>query len=477
MWGDGCEPRPSFAYRLFAAAPDSRLPTAACTSIRCRPTSTVDPPRAHDLADPALGFRRRDGAGRAHRQVRGGRPRGRVPDRVRRGRRRPARRSCRGPRGASRRARVAAGARSPRRRAAPPASARARGHGPGAQRRGRPPRFPRVGRAVRRRGGRPRRRQHRRHRRHPRRAPARATCCATRAATPTRAGTTRPTATGCWKPRPRWRPTGCSPSTPTNASRPTTPPPSGLPRHRRTARVRLRHALLPDDRRPRPLRRRARGCTACSRTAGSRFPDTRLHFVPVPDDIPRGLWLQTTIRIQHLASLTASADAPPRQVRGGRPRRRVPGRLRPPVRAPRADPARSSRGRPGSPCSPASLPRPTARPRSTPSTARAHRRRDQPRRRGPHRAHGAFGGRAGVRRAVRGDRGHQRHRPHRGDRAREVPRRAGRRARPSGAARRGAQRRPAVRPRRLRVVPRLARRLPPAVSRHASAPTTRAGRW
>ena len=38
--------------------------------------------------------------------------------------------------------------------------------------------------------------------------------------------------------------------------------------------------------------------------AGQRFPDTRLHFVPVPDDIPRALWLQTTIRIQHLASIT-----------------------------------------------------------------------------------------------------------------------------------------------------------------------------
>ncbi|MFN8027177.1 MAG: glycosyltransferase [Acidimicrobiia bacterium] len=37
---------------------------------------------------------------------------------------------------------------------------------------------------------------------------------------------------------------------------------------------------------------------------GQRFPDTRLHFVPVPESIPRPLWLQTTIRIQHLASLT-----------------------------------------------------------------------------------------------------------------------------------------------------------------------------
>jgi glycosyltransferase involved in cell wall biosynthesis len=37
---------------------------------------------------------------------------------------------------------------------------------------------------------------------------------------------------------------------------------------------------------------------------GQRFPDLRLHFVPIPTGIPRSLWLQTTIRIQHLASLT-----------------------------------------------------------------------------------------------------------------------------------------------------------------------------
>ncbi len=37
---------------------------------------------------------------------------------------------------------------------------------------------------------------------------------------------------------------------------------------------------------------------------GDSLPDQRLHFVPVPRSIPMERWLQTTIRIQHLASLT-----------------------------------------------------------------------------------------------------------------------------------------------------------------------------
>ena len=37
---------------------------------------------------------------------------------------------------------------------------------------------------------------------------------------------------------------------------------------------------------------------------GQRFPERRLHFVPVPTSIPRRRWLRTTVRIQHLASLT-----------------------------------------------------------------------------------------------------------------------------------------------------------------------------
>jgi Glycosyl transferase family 2 len=37
---------------------------------------------------------------------------------------------------------------------------------------------------------------------------------------------------------------------------------------------------------------------------GDSLPEQRLHFVPVPRSIPMERWLQTTIRIQHLASLT-----------------------------------------------------------------------------------------------------------------------------------------------------------------------------
>jgi glycosyltransferase involved in cell wall biosynthesis len=35
-----------------------------------------------------------------------------------------------------------------------------------------------------------------------------------------------------------------------------------------------------------------------------RFPSERLHFVPIPSGIPRHRWLKTTVRIQHLASIT-----------------------------------------------------------------------------------------------------------------------------------------------------------------------------
>src|SRR5215211_6395178 len=37
---------------------------------------------------------------------------------------------------------------------------------------------------------------------------------------------------------------------------------------------------------------------------GQRFPDQRLHFIPIPTSIPRRIWLATTLRIQHVASLT-----------------------------------------------------------------------------------------------------------------------------------------------------------------------------
>ena len=37
---------------------------------------------------------------------------------------------------------------------------------------------------------------------------------------------------------------------------------------------------------------------------GQRFPDQKLHFVPIPTSIPRELWFKTTLRIQHLGGMT-----------------------------------------------------------------------------------------------------------------------------------------------------------------------------
>ena len=37
---------------------------------------------------------------------------------------------------------------------------------------------------------------------------------------------------------------------------------------------------------------------------GQRFPLQRLHFISIPTSIPRRRWLETTLRIQHVASLT-----------------------------------------------------------------------------------------------------------------------------------------------------------------------------
>ena len=38
--------------------------------------------------------------------------------------------------------------------------------------------------------------------------------------------------------------------------------------------------------------------------AGQRFPSDRLHFVALPTDIPHNRWLRSTIRVQHIGSLT-----------------------------------------------------------------------------------------------------------------------------------------------------------------------------
>ena len=42
---------------------------------------------------------------------------------------------------------------------------------------------------------------------------------------------------------------------------------------------------------------------------GQTFPSSRLHFVPIPTSIPRDRWVRTTVRIQHVASLTADRRA------------------------------------------------------------------------------------------------------------------------------------------------------------------------
>ena len=38
---------------------------------------------------------------------------------------------------------------------------------------------------------------------------------------------------------------------------------------------------------------------------GQRFPNQRLHFIPIPTSIPRQRWLRTTLRVQHLGGSTA----------------------------------------------------------------------------------------------------------------------------------------------------------------------------
>lgn len=37
---------------------------------------------------------------------------------------------------------------------------------------------------------------------------------------------------------------------------------------------------------------------------GQRFPSRKLHFIPIPTDLPRSRWFRTNVRIQHLSSLT-----------------------------------------------------------------------------------------------------------------------------------------------------------------------------
>ena len=47
-----------------------------------------------------------------------------------------------------------------------------------------------------------------------------------------------------------------------------------------------------------------RVCRLFAHEPGQRMAGARLHLVPVPDSIPRDRWVETTLRIQHLANLT-----------------------------------------------------------------------------------------------------------------------------------------------------------------------------
>ena len=359
------------------------------------------------------------GAGRrASRSTTQADPDGRVPDRLRRARRRARRRSCRGPRGPTTCPWSLDGARrhglATRRTERP----RARGAAAGPQRRGRPARLLRQRRTLRRRGRRARRRQHRRHRRHPRRPPPRAHRPAQPAPRHLRGlGRRRqPQPPARRRRRPASAPTGSS-SLDADERIPADDAdgPARLPRHRRAARARLRHAVLPHDRRPRALRpRRPLGVPAVRRTEpGQAFPEhpaaLRARSRPT---IPRDRW-----------AADDHPDPAPRQPHG---RARATGPLR---EVPRGRPRGSSsrpgydhlldapadvlalRAAPGRVCRSCSAPIGDRRRRGDgfdPDAPGAVGDRHQPRRRGPHRAGGAIGRRAGVRRALRGDRRHQR---------------------------------------------------------------------
>ncbi|MGH2684650.1 MAG: glycosyltransferase, partial [Actinomycetota bacterium] len=50
-------------------------------------------------------------------------------------------------------------------------------------------------------------------------------------------------------------------------------------------------------------------CRLFAYRPGQRFPGRRLHFVPIPESIPRTRWVRTTLRIQHLAGATEERRA------------------------------------------------------------------------------------------------------------------------------------------------------------------------
>ncbi len=153
---------------------------------------------------------------------------------------------------------------------------------------------------------------------------------------------------------------------------------------------------------------------------GQVFPDTRLHFVPIPTSISRDRRLRTTIRIQHLSEPRRRTPSPRASRSTARP---TPGwSSRPATTTWWRIPPRSSSFEsrpPGLPVLADQLATAPGRADGVLDPARtgAVGDRHQPRRRGADRAHGALDRGPGVRGTVRGDRRDQRHRQDRGHRA------------------------------------------------------------
>ena len=326
-WEGGSRPSRPHVFRLFAHdRPDHELRGRAPP---LQPGADRDPALGLDADDdprPAPRFARASGAPAA--QV----PRGRS-GRASRPERPPPlpRASGRAARSSGRRAAPASPcspAPRPARGAADGArTGRARPRLPaaGAQRRGRPAAATssRVG-ALRRRGRRPRRRQHRRDGGVLEASPlGRPACCATRAATPTPAGTTPPTASGCSTPRSSSAPTGSCSSTPTSGSTPTTPPRCGRSSTREADpgsaygfRV---HRMIDDGGELRPGR--TSGSTGCSpRARASGCPRSACTSCRSRRRSRAQRWQKTTVRIQHSRRRQRrAARRRASQVRGGRP--------------------------------------------------------------------------------------------------------------------------------------------------------------
>ena len=340
-WGDEVAPTPMRVHRLFAPRPGQTLPDPP---PRLHPGADPDPERRMDRDDD-LGSgtsTRPSGSPTRHRKYEEADPGGGLASG-------PAR-MLREPEGDARAvaaaARRVAGARRRRRlgrsvRAATTAGARSTRCSPACCPRATRPRTcpasSKSAEAARRRRDRPRRRLDRRDRGDPRAQPAGRAGAGEPAPRGLRAaGTTPPTAQRLLDAARRVRrPAGRSSSTPTSGSTPTTP--------RRCARFLESGAdperayglrvfrMIGDDAPLRP--RRALGLPAVLADAPGSLPGAKLHLVPVPDSIPRTGWAKTTIRIKHLAGLSAERRRGAlRQVRAGRSRARLAERLQPAAR-------------------------------------------------------------------------------------------------------------------------------------------------